>query len=210
MKLRGLSSLTAVVILMVAIPLLINYRKAHTEQSSNDIKSHLTNEDAQSSVPSKLKTIIANNLQKQSQMTERSDFGDASLLVQERFYTENEINNMTEEEFIELVKATELRLPKVSDLKQLPAGALHTTPAPVMQAGKDLGLLKEIIKVHESYERDTVGLYDRCANNITRPIAVRALCLTNLVIIKKKNGEAVNLKQYPAQLVDLTKMITDL
>lgn len=210
MKLRRLPVIVAVLVLVAAMPLLNNYLKAQKISNSNDIKSNLTNGFENKSVPKKLKNIFAKNLQKQSEMTERSDFGDASLLVQERFYTEAEINNMTEVEFIELVKSTELKLPKVSDLKQLPPGALHRTPAPVMQAGKDLGLLKEIVKVHESYERDTVNFYEKCAKNEVHPVAVRALCLTNFVGIKKKTGEKVNLKQYPAQLVELTKMITDL
>lgn len=210
MKLRGLSSLTAVFILVVVSPLLINLYKSRNSLPSNESKNNLTAENTKVSVPKKLKNIIAGNLQKQSEMTERVDFANTPLVERERFYTENEINNMTEAEFVELLKTTELSLPKLSDLKELPPGALHTTPAPVLQAGKDLGLLKEILEVHAPYEKHAVGFYEKCAKNSERPTPVRALCLTNLVGLKKKSGEKINIKEYPAQLVELTRMVSEL
>ena len=191
-------------------PLLINLYKSRNTTPANEPKIHLTEDVEKISVPKKLKNIIADNLNKQSEMTERVDFAQPSIVSRERFYTETEINNMTEATFIELVKTTELNLPKLSDLKELPPGALHSTPAPVLQAGKDLGLLKEVLIVHESYDRHAVSFYERCAKNNIHPTPVRALCLTNFVGIKKKNGEKINIKEYPAQLVELTRMITEL
>jgi hypothetical protein len=213
MKLRGLTAILTAASLGIVVLLLSHYFKV--KDSPPEIKSQLTNSnEIEGQKPrgptfQNLKSVIAKNLEKQSEMVERKDFDD-SLLVQERFYTENEINEMTEPQFKSLLKDIELKLPLLSDLKKLPPGALHTTPAPVMQAGKDLGLIKEILKVHESYEREALVFYESCAGNAERPTPVRALCLTNLVIIKKKNGERVNLKSYPAQLVELTKMVTDL
>lgn len=205
MKLRGLSALITLAVLAIIL-LIANYgQKSRKNLAVDDIKSQLTPTTTDKS----LKTVIEKNLEKQNEMVERKDFDD-TILSKERSYTESEINEMSEPVFIDLLKATEVNLPKLSDLKKLPPGALHHTPAPVMQAGKDLGLLKEILKVHESYEPVAMDFYQRCAKNTERPTSVRALCLTNLVEIKKKNGESVNLKEYPAQLVELTKMITDL
>lgn len=207
MKLREVST---GLILVICASLLVGafiYFSKEKNQIANDIKSKMTSGPEATSPALKLKEIIAKNLEKKDEMVERVDF--APIVTNERFYTESEISEMSEEKFIELLKDIELKMPKISDFKKLPPGALHRTPAPVIEAGKDLGLIKEILAVHEAYERNAVAFYDRCADNKERPTAVRALCLTNLIILKKKNGEAINLKRFPPDLVDLTRMITD-
>ncbi len=206
MKLRSLPSLLIVTLLVGGMLLVNNYRKAKKDSSSNDINNQLTSENP----PQKgLKALLDKSLKKQDEMTERSDFDD-NLVVKERFYTESEISEMTETQFVLLLDATELKLPRISDLKKIPEGALHTTPAPVLEAGRELGLIKEILKTHNSYEQKALGFYEKCAKNSERPTPVRALCLTNLVEVKKRNNEKININEYPPQLVELTKMITDL
>lgn len=216
MKLRGLSAIVTTIILAALLGAGSYYLRSKNSNLPDDIKSKLTSESpsqndaiATGEKPKGLRAIIANTIKKQEEMTERKDF-DNSVLELERFYTDQEIADMSEEEFTVLVKEIELKFPKLSDIKKLPPQALHRTPAPVLQAGKELGLLKEILKVHESYERVAVGFYERCAKSAERPTPVRALCLTNFVTTKKKNGEKVNLKEYPSELVELTRMITDL
>jgi DNA polymerase-3 subunit epsilon len=73
-----------------------------------------------------------------------------------------------------------------------------------------LSFLKEVLKVHESYERVAAPFYERCAKNAERPTPVRALCLTNLIQVKKKNNERINVADYPSDLIELSRMITDL
>lgn len=218
MKVRGLSALVIILVLGVLFLVGSNYLKSKNNLTSDDMKSQLTAENvAQKSLESKpkgLRAIIASNLKKQEEMQEemieRKDFDDSTLLVRERLYTEAEINEMTQEQFIDLLEQTEAKLPTISDIKKLPPGALHRTPAPIMQAGKDLGLLKEVLKIHESYERDAIIFYEKCAKTPERPMPVKALCLTNLIEIKKKNGQKINLSTYPADVVELTKLITEM
>jgi len=209
MKLRGLSPNTLVIALAVLLLGGALYLKTKKNSLSDDIKSQLTSVTSPENKPKGLKALIAGNLQKQEEMVERKEFDD-SVLAQERFYTEKEINDMTEEQFSAVLKDIELKMPKLSDIKKLPPGALHHIPVPVMQAGKDMGLIKEILKVHESYTRVATGFYEECAKNSERPTSVRALCLTNLIIEKKKNGEKIKTAEYPDELVNLTKMVTDL
>ncbi len=213
MKVRGLRTLLFFLgALAVAVGFSL-YKKSPKNDLPNDMKSQLTTEVSQNeSTPSKpknLKDVIAGNLKKQEEIVERKDF-EETLLAKERFYTEAEINDMTEEQFKALVQETENKLPKLSDIKKLPPAALHRTPAPVIQAGKDLGLLKEVLKVHESYERVVAPFYEKCAKNNERPTPVRALCLTSLIQVKKKNNERINSADYPSDLIELSRMITDL
>ena len=109
-----------------------------------------------------------------------------------------------------LLKETEFRLPKLTDIKKLPAGVLHHTPPIILQAGRDLGVIKEILKVHESFERVATPFYMTCAKNNEGTTPVRALCLTNLIVIKKKNNQNINLKEFPERLIELSRIITDI
>lgn len=217
MKLRSFRTIILLVVVASILALGILILNSRKEPTSNEIKNQLTKENLKEKAPPKgLKAIIAKSIEKQQEMaenkdamTERSDFS-SPLIKQERFYTEQEINEMTEPQFQELLKSTESKLPKLSDIKKLPAGALHRTPELIMEAGRNLGLLKEVLKVHENYERTALKFYDTCAQSKERPTPVRALCLTNLIEIKKKNNEKINKSLYPAELLELTKMITDL
>lgn len=210
MKLRSVRTVILLVVVALILGVGIRYINSDKNYAANEIKSKLTIDTTTQKTPPKgLRALIAKNIEKQQEMTERTDFGPP-LIEQERFYTEQEIASMTEGQFEDLLKSVALKLPKLSDIKKLPPGALHRTPELVLQAGKDLGLIKEVLSIHESYERSAVGFYDECAKSVERPTPVRALCLTNLIVIKKKNGEKVNNKAYPAELLELTKMITDL
>lgn len=214
MKDRRLSAIVIVFILAVSLLSVSRYFKSQKMAISNDIKSQLTRNEtltipAETKIRS-LKSIIASSLKKQESMNEKKELEDKNLLSRARDFTETEIDNMSELEFRDLLKETESKLPTITDLKVLPPGALHHTPAPIIQAGRDLGLLKDILKVHESYARDAVIFYETCAKTKERPMSIKALCLTNLIEINKKNGVQVNLSRYPKEIVELTKLITDL
>ena len=188
----------------------IMYNLSTKSVSQNDNKSNLTVinsiENGTKKIPI-LKNIIANNLAKQNAAAE-AGISNQNVLTAERIYTEQEINTMTEEQFIELTKDTELRLPKLSDIKKIPPGALHHTPALIIQAGRDLGVLKEVLKVHKSYERVALPFYKSCAIKLETPMPIRALCLTNLIEIKKNNNENLNLKEFPDSLIELSRMVS--
>jgi hypothetical protein len=212
MKKSSISRLRVMTMIAVVIIGAAIYLKKANSDGQNDNKNQLTllnkTEEKVKKIPV-LKALIAKNLEKQNEFAE-SQVTDQNVLTAERIYTENEINEMTEEKFINLLKDTETRLPKLSDIKKLPEGALHRTPPIIIEAGRNLGVIKEVLKAHESFERQAANFYKTCAKNEQGVTPVRALCLTNLIEIKKKKNEVVNLKDYPAQLVQLTKMITEI
>lgn len=135
---------------------------------------------------------------------------EQTLLAKERFYTESEIKAMTQEEFVQTLNDIERKLPNISELRKLPDEALHHTPAPIIHAGKEIGLIQEILDIHPSYESKALEFYERCITNKESPTPVRALCLTNLIGINNKNGIETPMKKYPQELIDLAKMIIDI
>lgn len=207
----GFTALILTLILLGA-GLYLKHKKDRELIALNETKSQLTDEEAPPKKAS-LKDLIKNNLARQQEGADSTVAAGPSgenVLMRERFFTEAEINEMTEQQFEDLLKDTERKLPKVSELKKLPAGALHRTPPVVIKAGRDLGVIKEVLRVHESYERVAAPFYKSCAKDDTGVTPVRALCLTNLIEIKKKNGETLNLKEFPNQLIELSKMVTEL
>ena len=210
MKLRSFRTAILLVIVATLFGLGISYRKAVKNRGVNEMKNQLTEASkSNEAAPKNLRAIIAKNIEKQEEMVERTDFAPP-LLQQERFYTEEEISTMTEAQFEILLKTTESKLPRVSDIKKIPPGALHRTPQLIIQAGRDMGVIKEVLKNHGSYEKKAQAFYQQCSLETDRPTPVRALCLTNLIEIKKKKGEKIDKKAYPAELLELSKMVTDL
>lgn len=176
-------------------------------ETKNSLTEKLTNPD--SKISHKLQEVIAKNVEKKSEEMHEVKL-DGSMLTKERIYTEDEINNMSPEQFNELLNDIERRLPKKTDIKKIPEQALHHTPPLIIEAGRNLGLIKEIIKVHNNYEKNALDFYQKCLNNIETPTTVRAICLTNLVVINQKNGTKYNTNKYPKEIVDLSKIVTDL
>ena len=125
-------------------------------------------------------------------------------------YTEEEIKNMSEENFANLISEVERRLPKKSDIKKIPEQALHHTPPLIIEAGRNLGLIKEVLNEHQTYEKKALDFYEKCASTEETPTTVRAICLTNLVVINNKNGKKISTNKYPKEIVDLSKIVTDL
>ena len=215
MKVRGLSAIVTTIVLAVILLLGSRYLKSSKINHSYDTRSRLTTKQTEKILAKPtprigLKSLISQNLEKQDQMIENKEFIDESLLTRELTYTEIEINEMTQTQFVDLLKATELKLPSIADIGKLPAAAVHHTPALIMQAGRDLGFLKEVLKVHESYEKEAAIFYEKCAQTNERPKTIKALCLTNLIEIKKKNNEVINLNKYPKDIVGLSKLIIDI
>ncbi|MCK6596156.1 MAG: hypothetical protein L6Q33_13230 [Bacteriovoracaceae bacterium] len=169
----------------------------------------LTNAGLQKTEKRDLKSLIQQNLKKQQEEVENKISAQPQIL-QKRSYTESEIANMSVEEFKIVLDTTEAQLPTIKDIRSLPPGALHHVPTPIIQAGKDMGLIKEILAVHPDYRQEAQGFYEICAENDDRPQAVRALCLTNLIQLKKENGEKLNTASYPKEIVELSKLVIDL
>lgn len=190
-------------IVIVITGVLILKDRARTD----DIKNKLTLINGAKKVPA-LSKLIEKNLaeQEKSAAVSSSD----NVLSQKRVYTEQEIAQMSESDFTHLLEEIKKRLPKKSDLKAIPPGALHRTPPIIIEAGHELGLIKEVLTMHESFVELAVPFYKACAKDVLGTTPVRALCLTNLIEIKKKNGQDLNMSEFPQNIIDLAKMVTDL
>jgi type III secretory pathway component EscV len=201
--------LLSLALILAGISMYLNHKK---NRASNEIKSQLT-QDLTLKNTAEEKTISAESHSTPLSQTSTNETNPAAkddLVSQERVYSEIELSQMTENQFSELLKDTQRRLPKLSDIKKIPEGALHHTPELVLEAGRNLGVIKEVLKTHENYEKLAVPFYVECAKNEEGSTPVRALCLTNLIEIHKKIKKPLNLKEFPSQVVELSRLVTDM
>jgi hypothetical protein len=208
MKKRSNSPALAVMALSIIVIAYITFLNIKKPFASNDNKSKLTLIETAKKIPL-LKDLIAKNIEKQKELNEENNSSN-DILTTERIYTGNEINEMSETSFFSLLTETTNRLPKMADIKKIPTEALHHTPEILIKAGRNLGVIKEVLKLHPAYENTALVFYQSCAKDSTVMTSARELCLTNLIEIKKKNKTALNLKDYPDQIVDLAKMVVDI
>lgn len=195
-------------ILILAIAVLATIGIFLNTKSENEMKNDLTNLALKN--PVSLNKIIQKNIDKRNEEMHEVSMQNETMLTKERNYTQEEIVRMTESEFKTVLIDIERKLPKKTDLKKIPAEALHQTPPAIIEAGRNLGLIKEIIKVHKNYETFALDFYQDCSKNDETPTTVRAICLTNLIVINQLNGNKFNTNGYPKEIVDLSKIVTDL
>ena len=209
--------LLSLALILAGVSMYLNHKK---NRSLNATKNQLTLENNLKNSPENTpvdstttQTIAAEthstpldqSVSNQTEAEVKNDF-----ITKERQYTEIELSQMSELQFTELLKETQRRLPKLSDIKKIPEGALHHTPELVMEAGRNLGVIKEVLKSHESYEKVALPFYFECAKNEEGSTPVRALCLTNLIELHRKIKKPLNLKEFPSQVVELSRLVTDI
>lgn len=134
---------------------------------------------------------------------------DDTMLANERIYTQSELEHMTRAQFQHTLLDIKRKLPKISDIKKIPAQALHHTPSIVLKAGRDISVVAEVTALHPEYEIDALNFYDSCARNPQGVTTVKALCLTNIIEINNKNHQTTELASYPKEIVDLSKMVIE-
>ena len=79
-------------------------------------------------------------------------------------------------------------LPTMAELRKLPAGALHRTPAPVMKANAAIGQVAEALEREPARAGEGLAFYGDCARRADVATSVRALCLTKMRQLSKSSG----------------------
>lgn len=204
MKKSGYSPFLLIVIIAVFMMGQYIFSKRHEIVLHNINKNHLTPIKKLQNSSLLIKLIPHQTDQKKTSLKNQN------MIQLQRQYTEQELSKMTEENFKSVLSETEIALPLLSDIKKLPEEALHHTPGLIIRAGKELGLIKEILKTNKSFENLALEFYKRCAQNKKGVTPVRALCLTNILEINKKNGIKIDTGQYPQHILELSKMVIDL
>ncbi len=174
------------------------------------LKKDIVLDQSKISIPESITDKVSDGEMHEINSNVATESNSTELLKKERSYTEEEILKMDEETFLITLEDIKNRLPKKSDLKEIPKEALHHTPVQILNAGKNLGLIKEILKIHPDFEKSANLFYEKCASDSDSPTTIRAICLTNLIVSNSKNKTELQLSKYPKEIVELSKIVTDL
>lgn len=118
---------------------------------------------------------------------------------------ENESEKWETKFFNNYIDETLKNLPSLEELQKLEEEKTHHTPSMVMETGLRLGKIKKQVKLNEEFVPKAMSFYENCASNDKGVTPVRGLCLANLIFLKKKRGEDLDLSVFPEQVRSLAK-----
>lgn len=98
------------------------------------------------------------------------------------------------------------KLPYREDLQQLNDGQVHKIPESLLQTGRELGQLKELVIRYPDFKElqiEAKSFYKNCADEEGYPTSIRSLCLFNRLQLAKNSGEIFDISPYPLEIKQL-------
>jgi hypothetical protein len=96
------------------------------------------------------------------------------------------------EEFARKTESVFATLPRISELRALPAEQVHTTPAALINAGAAIGEVAEAIEKNPALAPQGIAFYGKCARAGDISVSVRAVCLHDLRSLSLAAGGAAD------------------
>lgn len=118
---------------------------------------------------------------------------DAALL-EFKTYTQGVINEM----------------PRLEDLRELPASETHGTPKVIREAAAQLGVVADMVAKNAALKPPALEFYQKCSLQNDFPTSVRALCLNRALRLYAELHKGVwefDRTQIPAQVLELSKRL---
>lgn len=98
------------------------------------------------------------------------------------------------------------QLPLKSDLQKLDDGQAHSIPQELLQTGRELGKLKELVIKYPNFKElqdEAKTYYKSCADKDEVPTSIRSLCLFNRLQLAKNHNEKFDISSYPPEIKQL-------
>ena len=90
-----------------------------------------------------------------------------------------------------LVEDTLRRMPTVQDLRALAEEEVHFTPQIIVEAGKRLATIALLAQDEPDSAPGAVSFYETCASDRDFPVAVRAVCYSNLMSMDLSRSHSI-------------------
>ncbi|MFN7728525.1 MAG: hypothetical protein ACK5P7_05170 [Bdellovibrio sp.] len=113
-------------------------------------------------------------------------------------------------EFKTYTKGVLNEMPRIEDLRELPASELHGTPRVIRQAAVQLAVVADMINKNAALKPEALSFYQKCSLQIDFTTAVRALCLNRALRLYAELHKAVwafDPSQIPPQVLELSKRL---
>jgi hypothetical protein len=94
-------------------------------------------------------------------------------------------------------------LPLVSDLQKLDDGEAHHITPGLLQTGKRLSRLKELVLKYpkvKPLQEEANEFYETCAGDSEFPTSIRSLCLFSRLQLAKNREESFDISPYPLEI----------
>lgn len=167
----------------------------------NEVANQPTSDEVSTAQSGLIKTKFVN-----SDTVNRDKYKALVKIGDENFSNET-IQHLNMEDFKAIITKTDEELPKIKDIQKLSDEELHHTPGLLIEAGRALGNIKQILSQRDDLVDEGLKFYDRCARSRELSTPVRSLCLTNFINYKKEKGENYNLSGINSDVIRLTKEV---
>ncbi len=114
---------------------------------------------------------------------------------------------LSTEEFRTMTAKVAKDLPTKKSVQGISEKDAHTLPAPMVEAGRQLGLIAQAVANEPSLANDAYLFYEKCAGSDQYLDAVRALCFSNYKGYGSKLGLAVRNEVAPAKIRELAERL---
>ncbi|MGZ3651590.1 MAG: hypothetical protein ACXVB9_15440 [Bdellovibrionota bacterium] len=117
------------------------------------------------------------------------------------------VNSTTTSTFAKRAEEVQASLPTLDKIKTLSAEEVHSTPVAVLEAGLKLGELAETIEKDPTLAPEGIAFYGKCARRSDISSSIRALCLSDLRELSKKQGLTADESGIPAEIARKTDVL---
>lgn len=117
------------------------------------------------------------------------------------------IKSIETDEFSGFLMKMYSAIPTIDELRNLSLEESHNYPNPLIETGRNMGLLVDLIKGNKDYLKEAIGFYSKCSKRDRFPKSVRALCLANLLKYSKGSDYHPDLSLYPHRVLEMVKIM---
>ena len=111
------------------------------------------------------------------------------------------------DEFSGLLMKVYSDIPTIDDLRRLSPEDAHNYPNSLIETGRNLGLIVELVKNKKELLNEAIGFYSKCSKRDRFPSSVRAICLSNLMKFSKDSDFRPDLSLYPRRVLEMVKIL---
>ncbi len=118
----------------------------------------------------------------------------------------NENQKKALQQFERRAQEIQSKLPRKADLQKLEDDQVHSIPQELLQTGRQLGQLKEMVLRYPDnpvLQERAKEFYKNCADDEGYPTSIRSLCLFNRLQLAKNSGEDFDISPYPLEIKEL-------
>lgn len=158
--------------------------------------------------PSNVEVVEPQIIPKSKETTEVKK--ETRPVITKEIISKEKIKRMTLAEFKAFLGSALTNIPLKEDLASITSNQAHHIPKELLEGGKKLGVIREVLSNRPEFTKSASAFYEACAKQKKAMSSFRAMCLSNLIKLARKENKTFNLEGYNERVVELATEISDI